>query len=119
MAGVDVMAGCGCDGVWVGVQDSQSQRGLEAALAQIAHPEGPDLMANLTAETEAEGKEGSGSDLARKHSASDPALLSRLESIESSPLDPGLPPPIPRTPVRRQSRVSCWADVDLDVRNGS
>ena len=86
-------------------QDSQSQRGLEAALEQIAHPEGPDLMANLS---EDEGKEGSGSDQARKDSASDPALLSRQESIESSPLDPGLPPPTPapRTPVRRQSRVS-------------
>nr|KAG5700214.1 hypothetical protein BaRGS_011057 [Batillaria attramentaria] len=83
--------------------DSQTY-GLEAALAQIACPEGPDLMANLTAETEGEGSRES-SDLARKDSTSEPSLVSQQESIESSPHDPGLPPH-PRTPIRRQSRVA-------------
>ncbi|KAK7487683.1 hypothetical protein BaRGS_00021102, partial [Batillaria attramentaria] len=82
--------------------DSQTY-GLEAALAQIACPEGPDLMANLTAETEGEGSRES-SDLARKDSTSEPSLVSQQESIESSPHDPGLPPH-PRTPIRRQSRL--------------
>jgi hypothetical protein len=83
-------------------------QGLEAALAQIACPEGPDLMADLAADTGHRETEGGAGEAGRKDSSG--SLVGRHDQ-DPSTFDLGLPPSgsgaaHQRVPMRRQSRVS-------------
>lgn len=87
----------------VDLQDSFSAPALEAALAQIACPEGPDMMASVTSETEGEVADGVGGERKDSHTW-DSLYFARLDGTDCSAPD-SLPPSTPRTPVRRQSKV--------------
>lgn len=84
----------------VDLQDSFSAPALEAALAQIACPEGPDMMASVTSETEGEVADGVGGERKDSHTW-DSLYFARLDGTDCSAPD-SLPPSTPRTPVRRQ-----------------
>ncbi|XP_025083747.1 uncharacterized protein LOC112557874 isoform X3 [Pomacea canaliculata] len=76
--------------------DSFSAPALEAALAQIACPEGPDMMASVTSETEGEVADGVGGDRKDSHTW-DSLYFARLDGTDCSAPD-SLPPSTPRTP---------------------